>query len=58
MMKSNASRVVLVMILGIAALELSLGQRFGQLWNLAFGAGSHAVSEASHDLSTHTKRTS
>lgn len=33
---SNASRTVLVMLLGIAFLELGISHRFGQVWNLAF----------------------
>ena len=33
---SSASRTVLVMLLGIAFLELGISRRFGQIWNLAF----------------------
>ena len=35
---SSASRTVLVMLLGIAFLELGISRRFGQIWNLAFQA--------------------
>ncbi len=35
---SSASRTVLVMLLGIAFLELGISRRFGQVWNLAFQA--------------------
>lgn len=33
---SSASRTVLVMLLGIAALELGISHKFGEIWNLAF----------------------
>ena len=35
-MKSQASRLVLVMLLGIAFFEMGITKRFGQIWNLAF----------------------
>lgn len=34
--KPGAPRLVLVMLLGIAWLEIGISGKFGQLWNLAF----------------------
>lgn len=34
--KPGAPRLVLVMLLGIAWLELGISGKFGQVWNLAF----------------------
>lgn len=38
MLKSNASRGVLVILLVIAAFELGISGKVGQLWTLAFNA--------------------
>ena len=48
MLKSNASRVVLVILLAIAAMELSVTGKFAQIWTLAFtGSASSASASAS-----------
>lgn len=36
MLKSNASRGVLVLLLAIAAFELGITGKFGKIWSLAF----------------------
>ena len=52
MLKSNASRVVLVILLAIAAMELSLTGKFAQVWALAFtGSASSASASASTSAS-------
>lgn len=44
---SGASRTVLVMLLGIAFLELGISGKFSQVWAMAFGAsGSTATTPA------------
>lgn len=37
MIKAGAPRTVLIILLGIAWLELGISGRFGKLWQLAFG---------------------
>ena len=44
MLKSNASRVVLVILLAIAALELSVTGKFAQVWSLAFSGATSSAS--------------
>ena len=47
MLKSNASRVVLVILLAIAALELSVTGKFAQVWSLAFSGSTTSASSPS-----------
>ena len=46
-MKSQASRLVLVMLLAIGFFELGITKRFGQVWNLAFQPTPKAPSQPS-----------
>lgn len=46
MLKSNASRTVLIGLIGIAVLELGITHRFGQIWSLAFTGKSAATSSS------------
>ena len=52
MLKSNASRVVLVILLAIAALELSLTGKFAQVWSLAFSGATSSASSPSSSAAT------
>ena len=47
MLKSNASRTVLIGLIAIAVLELGITHRFGQIWQLAFTGKSAASSGTS-----------
>ena len=47
MLKSNASRAVLIGLIAIAVLELGITHRFGQIWQLAFTGKSAASSSSS-----------
>lgn len=48
---SGASRTVLVMLLGIAFLELGISGKFSQVWQLAFASGSSASANATAPVS-------
>lgn len=45
-LRTPASRTVLVMLLGIAALELGISGKLAQLWTLAFTGKAGATSAA------------
>ena len=54
-MKSQASRLVLVMLLGIAFFEMGITKRFGQVWNLAFQPTPKAPTPQANPATNYTQ---